>query len=398
MTLIFVPALNNSSGPLVQALKNQNTANYYYYHPYYHPSAAALVYSSTANSLLGQADVPVAATSLLESSPSASPLASSSSSSSPSSSQQLETAYFTVWTDPNENAFTMLLPQGWKATGGTLRTISGTNDADFWFNATDPTNKEIIFAANALTYYILASPATGLVDGSVYPGSYSPVPNVFFYRNASDYIRQFALPFLQHSTASDIQITKITDYPIPTFAYSAITTEASGATALLSFTRGGEKYTMGLDIITAAWATGWYVVVRSAVSAPEKDFDKVTHLSKMILPTFTEKLQWAQNEIIQKEKRTGIRMDLQQFMENSINQRYAATTAAKDVSNQAWSDAMLGIHRVQNPATGETYEVPNNYQYWWVDPHGNLAGTSTLTNPNPNAGFTQLKDTKNDEK
>jgi hypothetical protein len=313
------------------------------------------------------------------------------------SSPSSKAVYLTVWKDPNENAFTMLLPQGWKATGGTLRTISGTNDADFWFNATDPTNKEMIFAANALAYYILPSPTMGLPDGSFYPGSNSPFPNVYYYRNASQYIKEFIVPFLQSTSLAghDLQITKITDYPVPKSVYSSITTEASGATALLSFTKDGEEYSEGVDIITAGWSTGWYAEVLSGVSAPKNDFDKVTQLSEMILPTFTENVQWAKNEIIQKEIRTGIRTDVQHFLEKTIDQTYAEINAARDASSQAWSEAMRGTHQVQNPATGDKFTVPNSYQYWWVDPRGNLAGTNTDTNPDPTADFKQLEDASN---
>lgn len=319
-------------------------------------------------------------------------------SSSPSPSSLPSATHFTVWTDPNENAFTMLLPQGWKATGGTLRTISGTNDADFWFNATDPTKKEIVFAADALAYYILPSPLLG-PDGSIYPGSTLAIPTVYNYRSASDYIRQFVMPSLKKSASPDIQIVKITDYPIPNSSSSSssspmtVITQATGATAILSFTKDNEKYTIGVDVVTLGWATGWDAIAFAA-AAPQNDFDSVTKLASMIIPSFTEKTDWVKNEIVQKEVRTGIRIGVQQYLENSINQRYAEKNAVTDATSQAWSEAMLGTHQVRNSATGDIYTVPNNYQYWWGDAHGNLVGTVSDSNPDPKGGFVKLQEQK----
>ncbi len=302
---------------------------------------------------------------------------------------------FTVWTDPNEKAFTMLLPQGWKAIGGTLRTISGTNDADFWFNATDSTHREIIFAADALAYYVLPAPLLG-PDGSIYPGSTLPIPTVYDYRSASDYIRQFILPSLQKSTSPDIQIVNITDYSILNSSSSspvAVITQATGATAILSFTKDNEQYRVGVNVITLGWATGWDAIVFAA-AAPQNDFDRVTKLATMIIPSFTERTAWVKNEIIQKEARTGIRVNLQQYMENSISQRYAEKNAVTDATSQAWSEAMLGTHVVKNSATGDVYTVPNDYQYWWSDAHGNLVGTISDSNPDPQGGFVKLPEEK----
>jgi hypothetical protein len=300
--------------------------------------------------------------------------------------------YFKVWNDPNENAFSMLLPQSWSATGGTLRNIAGTGDADFQVNATDPTGKEQIIIAYSYKYYV--SPLlVGLPEGSVYnPTSaviYPATPNVFSYRSAADYVKEFIVPELQKNS-EDVQILNMTNYPTPSYYYLSGNTQASAVSAILSFTKGGEQYIGGIRLVTAGPGLVWFVDFQAAV-APKDDFQKVSDLASMILPTTRYNLQWAQNEIVQKEARTGIRVDLQKYLENSIDQRFATRESTTDITSQAWSEAMLGTTQAEDPDTGTTYTVPNNFQYWWVDPHGNLVGTTTDTNPNIDQGFKLLK-------
>jgi hypothetical protein len=286
----------------------------------------------------------------------------------------------------------MLLPQGWSATGGTLRNIAGTGDPDFQVNATDPTGKEQILFAFSYRYYSIPRP--DLPEGSVYDpfgtiSIFAPSPNVYYYRTAVEYVQQFVVPELQKEN-QNVQIVNITNYPVPTSYYTPETVEVSAVSAILSFFRGGEEYLGGLRLLTSSYGIGWFVDMQAVIS-PKTDFPRVSELASMILPTPTFNLQWAENEIVQKETRTGIRGNLQQYVENSIGQRFLTAESAKDAASQAWSEAMLGTTQAKDPDTGSTYTVPNNYPYWWVDPHGTLVGTTTDTNPNFDQGFKRLQ-------
>lgn len=301
--------------------------------------------------------------------------------------------YFRVWNDPNENAFSMLLPQGWSAIGGTLRNIAGTGDPDFQVNATDPTGREQILFAFSYKYYI--SPLLiGLPEGSIYNPTMTipnpPTPNVYSYRSAADYVNQFIVPELQKEGYQDVQILKMTDYPVPSYYYSPETTQVTAISTILSFNKGGEEYLGGLRLLTSSVGLVWFVDYQGVIS-PKNDFQKVSNLASMILPTTRINLQWAQNEVIQKQIRSGIRIDLQKYLENSIDQRFVTRESTTDITSQAWSEAMLGTTQAEDPDTGTTYTVPNNFPYWWVDPHGNLVGTTTNENPNVDQGFKVLK-------
>jgi hypothetical protein len=135
--------------------------------------------------------------------------------------------YFTLWNDPTENAFTVLIPKGWivqpyfGSNSGVIRTLNGLNNADFIFNVTDPSGRDQIFGADAATYYDEPNPALGLNEGSIYPGSNSNIPNVYYYRNAADYVKQFTLPFLQIKHP-DAQVVNIKDVSSPQTPYTTV--------------------------------------------------------------------------------------------------------------------------------------------------------------------------------
>lgn len=106
---------------------------------------------------------------------------------------------------------------------------------------------------------------------------------------------------------------------------------------------------------TEGQAAGVWFSRITRVVAPNKDFQNGSHLYGTIMNTFKINAQWANEEIRQMLIRTGIITNLQQFTENTINQKFAQMIATKDQSSQLWSDIMLGSNQVQNNGTGDTY-------------------------------------------
>ena len=69
------------------------------------------------------------------------------------------------------------------------------------------------------------------------------------------------------------------------------------------------------------------------VVAQNKDFQNGSHLYGTTMSTFKINAKWANEEIRQKKVRTGIITNLQQFTENTINQKFSQMNATKDQSS-----------------------------------------------------------------
>ena len=287
-------------------------------------------------------------------------------------------SFFTRWSDPTENAFTLLVPKGWMVqpylgfNSGVVRLFNGQNNADFVFNITDPNFRDQIFFANSAIYYSEPNPALGLNEGTIYPGSNSNVPNVYYYRNATDYAKEFILPFLQ---------TKYPDAKILTIKDISIQQQVPTATAssvLFSYTNKGEQYFAGIDIITGGRGI-WYVSLAGA-SAPKSEFDEVTKLAHMVLLSPKINKEWAIAEVHGIESRTNIILNEQEAIANIINQHTPSGLNSR--LSQAWSDTILGSSQwISN--TGDSYNLPNDFKQYWIDPSQNIVASNTDTSPGP---------------
>lgn len=276
---------------------------------------------------------------------------------------------------------------------GVIRSLNGLNNADFIFNVTDPAVTDQVFFANSGIYYVEPNPALGLNEGSVYPGSNSNTPNVYYYRNAVDYVKEFVLPFLQtkHPDAQIVTIKNIpTSYPVQQQGQeqqeqnSPTANLTTAASALFSYTsNAGEQYLAGVDVITGGRGV-WYVTVLGA-SAPKSQFHNVSNLAQMVLISPRINNEWAIAEIHGREARTNIILNEQEAIANIINQHKPSGLDPK--LSQAWSDTILGSSEWVSK-NGDSYNLPNDFQHYWVDPSQNIAASNTNTSPGPE--FTPL--------
>lgn len=287
-------------------------------------------------------------------------------------------SHFTRWTDPTENAFTLLLPKDWIVqpylgfNSGVVRLFNGLNNADFIFNTTDPNFRNQIFFANSALYYSEPNPALGLNEGTIYPGSTSNVPNVYYYRNATDYTKEFILPFLQ-TKYPDAKILAIKDISIQQQVPTATT-----SSALFSYTNKGEQYLAGLDVITGGRGI-WYVSLAGA-SAPKSEFDQVTKLAHMVLLSPNINKEWAIAEVHGIESRMNIVLNEQEAIANIINQHTPSGLNSR--LSQAWSDTILGSSQWKSN-NGDSYNLPNDFKQYWIDPSQNIVASNTETSPGP---------------
>jgi hypothetical protein len=83
----------------------------------------------------------------------------------------------------------------------------------------------------------------------------------------------------------------------------------------------------------------------------------------------------------------------QQSTFDMINQAYADRSSSQDHILENWSRAYRGEVLIQDPATGERFEVPSGSNYYFrVGSDNTFVGTDTATPPNsPNHWLTEMR-------
>lgn len=142
----------------------------------------------------------------------------------------------------------------------------------------------------------------------------------------------------------------------------------------------------GIDVITGGQGI-WYVTVLGT-SSPKSQFHNVSNLAQMVLMPKINK-EWAIVEIHGREARTNIILNEQLAIANIINQHTPSGLDPK--LSQAWSDTILGSSEWVSK-TCDTYNLPNDFEHYWIDPSQNIAASTTNTSPCPE--FTPLTPTR----
>jgi hypothetical protein len=314
-------------------------------------------------------------------------------------------AFFNLWNDPTENAFTVQIPKGWAVqpylgyNSGIIRSLNGVNNADFIFNVTDSSAKSQIFFANSGVYYVEPIPALGINEGWT---------NHYYYRNAVNYIKEFILPFLKtiHPDAQIITIKNISSFPSPssqqqdqlqnpvymTTAASAVFSYTSNNNSTNNSTSSNVQgqYLAGVGVITEGvqgegFSPGVWSAAVFGASAPKSEFHDITNLAQIVLLSPKINKEWAIAEVHGREARSNIITNEQQDIEKIINQHIPSGLDSK--LSQAWSDTILGSSDWVS-RNGEHYNLPNDFEHYWIDPSQNIAASNTDTSPGPE--FTPL--------
>lgn len=80
------------------------------------------------------------------------------------------------------------------------------------------------------------------------------------------------------------------------------------------------------------------------------------------------------------ESRTNIILNEQEAIANIINQHTPSGLNSR--LSQAWSDTILGSSQwISN--TGDSYNLPNDFKQYWIDPSQNIVASNTDTSPGP---------------
>ncbi len=304
---------------------------------------------------------------------------------------------FVRWSDPRENAFSAQIPEGWRATGGTMRY---TNlEIGSGFRVTSP-DQQMIVILNDPRLRTGMTPFPGARVGSPAYGGGLFLPYMTGLAFADAYLRQYVLPEAGLQLSQVVQRRERPDLSATMDQESArYNANPAGpprnkhGEIVFTATRGGQNFSGYLLCSTvfnpspvgmgAAGGAIWKASVLGYI-APETKINSAMKIVAHIIASQEVNMQW-----VQSTQQAG--MDTQRIAHDAavkagetITSSYWARQASQDRVSDSRSDAMRGQVRL-NDGQGSQYTAPSGKNYYYLDEqNGRVIGTDSAAQPSIN--------------
>jgi len=304
--------------------------------------------------------------------------------------------------EPNERAFTFLLPEGWRISGGITRVdpeASGGSgnaiEAKLYMKLTSPDNKAGIGWLPDTRFFDMRrfpnqNPAAPLFpDGSNYNGML-----VMRLMPPDEFVREIAVPFA-HPHAQNLRITGVRHLPEMSDEYRRISGLLSGgyhfeyqtAIATMEYVENGIQYLEKMVCTIEDWGQmggglwsnkeTWYV------RAEKPFFESFAPVFATIGHSVKLNPGWISREIRSQQVNSNIALQTQRDIariDREITEHRAFTNSA--INNDMYL-TLTGQEDYINPFTGEAERGTNEWNYRWENEQGDVIYTDN-SNYNPN--------------
>ena len=321
---------------------------------------------------------------------------------------------FIPFRDPNEGAFTVEVPEGWRTEGGLGR--AGAIDVRPWVRTVSPDGLITAFIGDGkippFTIPSALNTSLGFGPGKVYNGTL-----VANYMPAKNYAEYYAKTNLKKHI-SDLQVVKTTDRPELALSINgtAGATRSEAASIKLTGMYGNipaVAYYLAVTKANVVSGTGmwWVTLIAGEISPLERDAAGLSVIQHM-LKTFKMDQGWQarsdqntatvsrnyQAAAALNQQAIMSRYRAQQAASDSITSSYWSRQASQDRaannfsnylrggssgssssggSSNSFSNYIRGVENVEDPSTGTKYQVEYGPQYHYIDPTGSYyAGTN----------------------
>jgi hypothetical protein len=298
--------------------------------------------------------------------------------------------------DPQENAFTLDVPQGWPVQGGTAR----RNALQFrnWVQVTAPDGNTVL-AINDPTEGSYVVPTqmlamAGFHEGSIYGGGGGTAYTVAGYRTGAQFAAAYGQAHLREF-CQNVSVTDVRGLPQLTQMANAIGSSYGmhhdAGEASFACVRHGVP--MQADLlasvlaISGAYGTIWYAEWFYGFVAPTPLAGVAAGTLMHMLQSIQVNPQWVSRTTQTNMDVSHIAAQTNQAISNTLMQAWESKGAVMDRIMNEGSRARLGIDIYRDPASGTEYTVANTYQHYWANAAGVVVGTDTDTAPN---GFSRL--------
>jgi|GEM_PF-849899 len=312
------------------------------------------------------------------------------------------------WSDPNEGAFTCPAPRGWKVEGGLVRLAPLDTKLDVLM--TSPDEKILIRLGDSSvpSVYVLPSPVHemgGFTEGSWYSPDGLHKMMVMRYLPGASFLTEFYLP-QRVGRVSNIQIKEYPEISQKLRALHAPLARIGGMTyhadaAEVAFdaetekgTRKGVAFAVTSANVYQMGATGgmWWVNWLGGFLAVPGLESLAKTLAERVGAGFQWNPQWQQQMTKLAGNVSKIQSQTHGEIMNMIHQGYERRSQIMDRVHERWTRAFRGQVLIEDPHTGDRFEVPAGSNYYWrIGGSQEFVGTETSSPELPNYWLHEMR-------
>jgi len=297
------------------------------------------------------------------------------------------------WRDPAEGAFTCPVPKGWTVDGGLKRFTA--LDVRPELLVTSPDNTILIRIGDAFVPPMVVPTqmlqSCGIVEGGWYSPDGLNQLFVMRYLPSTSFLTDLYLP----QRVGEIRNVQARDFPDISQRAQAAWNQAGIAsrfdTGEITFeaeTDGGLRkgyafaQTLVVPLPGVPDAANWYVTsLNGYVSTPKAEPTAEALLSRMVAGYRTDP-NWQARQIQTTGQVSRIMSDTNNQISDMIAQTFQERSASQDRMFERSSRAIRDQVLIEDPDTGERYEVPAGSNYYWrLEGEEVFGGTETATSP-----------------
>ena len=304
--------------------------------------------------------------------------------------------------EPNENAFTFLLPEGWEISGGITRVdpnASGGSgnaiEAKLYMKLSSPDNQGAMgWLPDTRFFDMRRYPGRNLAESMFPDGSNYNGMTVLKILTPEAFVKNIALPFA-HPHALNVRITEVKKIPQLAEEYSRASGLMLGgyrftydaAILTIEYTENGIPYLEKMVCTIEDWGElggglwsnkeTWYV------RAEKSQFEKMAPVFATIGHSIKINPAWLAREIKSQQVNSQIAQQTQHDIariEREITEHRAQTNSR---INHDMFLTLTGQEEYINPFSGETEQGTNEWNYRWENERGDVI-YSDNQNYNPN--------------
>jgi len=311
---------------------------------------------------------------------------------------------YVQWQDPMEKAFSLELPENWQVQGGTYRRASvdlvhvvqtASPDGRIQIQYND-SNIPIFVVPNQMLAF------AGFTEGTWYSPGYGVRMLVKRYTPG----RYFLLEYLQQNLSSrysGFRIESQKDRPDAVADFNRIYSQFAAYGVAFTFHAGeaafrfeqnavpyvGYGFVLTQFVQSAAMQGGnWSVPLLTIYICPQDDVETVRDISNHMFQSIRVNPQWAASQQQVAANVSQIVTQTSQEISRIIDDSYWNRQAVLDDVHRKFSNYILGVTDVVDPATGEKWKVEAGHNYYWrKDYTDQVVGTQHAERPDIDFSF-----------
>jgi hypothetical protein len=317
---------------------------------------------------------------------------------------------FVTWTDSREGAFSMSIPQGWQAIGGSYRLTA--SDVRMGVTIVSPDGRvHAVIGDSSIGSYI--EPSQMLAFAGLHEGQYYSVGDgtrfeIRRYMSGQQFARAYAMAFgRQQCPGLNIESNKnrpdiAAQYLPSARANSAPYAQLTAGDVTVTCTMNGSSargYLIAATVYPAPGQSGiWYVYRLYGYIAPPDRQQEGSTTAQEAMQSWHINPAWQAQESqiaagavqadnlrsqqIQSRALQAIQED-QRHINETIVKGYEQRSQVYDEISRKRENAILGTLDVVDPESGTSYKISYYSDYHWMNNSGLITGNNTGTSPGP---------------